>query len=597
MVHIPTTERRFHNVGSKVNSLGVTSQAMLPVAKQYKQTLLEQQKVKIDTLSTKARIDIDNKVNQWRLDNQAKPDDPEAKAQLQTDIQEILSGYGSQIDPIAKMDWDTAANKLSSGYEIAQNQWTLNQRAENAKLDVAENMNLNLMMAFQNGGTDNQIAALANLVESSEQLMDYAIPNMGETEAKKFLKDYKSDFISYFLLGSNQHDPYKAKSMLQEKDVQAALGNPEKILKLQGIIDKSIKKLEKDTAVVSRYKSPSSIYDPKNKDDKKEVDYLFNLETSSPDMTDDEKLGAGLNIAVKTGIMSTDTRKYIRGYLRNGTPEQAMTAAASIMYLKNINPQILNDLSNKDIAFGNLINTNIERGYSASVAYTKAVDAMNVPENIKKAREDEYNNNVLKKSVNESFLVDYFETSPWFSADYDIPAEMKSEFNAAVKNEYLISGDLEAAQNTSAINMSKLWGKSRFNNSKALMRQAPEKIYGVSGLSDEENYEWMHEQLMSDINKNELQENDPERVKISPSLQTRNGMAVYDIFIVDEDGVINMLPQKWQPDWEKSAEYKRRREERQKETEAEIEKGRVERLLDNNDYSAAEEKTKEFFEG
>ncbi len=241
MVHIPTTERRFHNVGSKVNSFGAMAQAMQPAAKQYKQTLLEQQKVKIDTLSTKARIDIDNKVNQWRLDNQAKPDDPEAKAQLQTDIQEILSGYGSQIDPIAKMDWDTAANKLSSGYEIAQNQWTLNQRAENAKLDVAENMNANLDLARSAGRKGNIDAGLADYINSYKQLYDYAAQNMGETEARKLLRDYEEDFMGSFINGLAETNPRQALDVLQRPEIAASFKNDGAQDIMMKIVNKQIK--------------------------------------------------------------------------------------------------------------------------------------------------------------------------------------------------------------------------------------------------------------------------------------------------------------------------------------------------------------------
>ena len=76
MVRIPTTERQFYNTTPKVNTLAVTADALLPPAKQYTQTLKNQQKVKIDTNSNKARADIDNLQHQWQLDNQATPDNP-----------------------------------------------------------------------------------------------------------------------------------------------------------------------------------------------------------------------------------------------------------------------------------------------------------------------------------------------------------------------------------------------------------------------------------------------------------------------------------------------------------------------------------------
>ena len=99
MVSIPTAQRQhlYTQPQEKVNALGAAASALLPAAKEYKQTLVNQQRVKIDTESTKARVEIDNLVNQWQLQNQARPDDPEARAQLKSDIQDILNRHGSQI--------------------------------------------------------------------------------------------------------------------------------------------------------------------------------------------------------------------------------------------------------------------------------------------------------------------------------------------------------------------------------------------------------------------------------------------------------------------------------------------------------------------
>lgn len=241
MVHIPTTQRQFFNTGRKANTFGMAAQALLPAAQQYKQTLLEQQKVKIDTLSTKARIDIDNKVNQWRLDNQSRPDDPEAKMQLQSDIQEILSDYGKEIDPIAQMDWDMTANKLASGYEIAQNQWVLTQRAENAKLDVAENINANLNLARSSGKKGNLDAGLADYVNSYKQLYSYASQNMGETEARKLLRDYEEDFMGSFINGLAETDPKKALEALQRPEIAASFKNDGAHDMMLKIVNKQIK--------------------------------------------------------------------------------------------------------------------------------------------------------------------------------------------------------------------------------------------------------------------------------------------------------------------------------------------------------------------
>lgn len=222
MVNIPTTERQFYNTQPKANALGMTAEALLPAAQQYKKTLLDQQKVKIDTNTTKARIEIDNFANNWRLANQANPDNPEAKKQFQAGMSEILNRFGSQIDPIAKMEWDTMANRLRGAYEISNNQWALNQRAENAKLDMAENINANLDLARSAGQKGNLDAALADYVNSSRQLYDYGAQNMGETETRKLLADYEEKFMESYINGLASTNPQAALDALKKPEIAAS---------------------------------------------------------------------------------------------------------------------------------------------------------------------------------------------------------------------------------------------------------------------------------------------------------------------------------------------------------------------------------------
>lgn len=242
MVSIPTTQREFFNTQPKVNTLGAVASALEPAAKTYKRQLVEQQRVKIDTESTKARVEIDNLVNQWQLQNQSRPDDPEARAQLKSDIQDILNRYGSQIDPVAKMDWDRTAGKLSSAYELGMNTWARNQRAENVKLDVAENINANLTLARNSGRSGNLDAGLSDYINSYHQLYNYASRNMGETEARKLLLDYEEEFMGSFITGLSETDPQAAMEALKRPEIAASFKN-------QGAQDVMMKIVNKQIAL------------------------------------------------------------------------------------------------------------------------------------------------------------------------------------------------------------------------------------------------------------------------------------------------------------------------------------------------------------
>lgn len=222
MVHIPTTQRRFYDNSTKVNSLSSTAGALLPAAQELQRVYAQQQDIKIDTNATKARIELDNLNNQWRLQNQANPDNPEAKMQLQNDMQEVLARYGNDIDASAKMKWNIAANKLSSAYELSNNQWSFQQRAQNTKLDVAENINANLQLARNAGRSGDLESGLGDYVNSYNQLFKYASQNMGATEAKALLMDYEEDYMTSFINGLAEKDPQAALEALKQPEIAAS---------------------------------------------------------------------------------------------------------------------------------------------------------------------------------------------------------------------------------------------------------------------------------------------------------------------------------------------------------------------------------------
>lgn len=241
MVRIPTTERKFYNTAPKVNTLGAYANALLPAAQEYKQTLLDQQKVKIDTSLTKARIDLDNLNNQFRLNNQGNPDNPDAKLKLQQDMRKILNDYGSGIDPIAKLDWERSANKLISGYEVANNDWAFKQRAENTKLDVAENINANLSLARSAGMRGDIGFAVSDYAKSYSQLYDYAAKNMGETDARQLLTDYEEQYMESYINGLASVNPQAALEALKQPEIAASFKSGDAQDVMMKIVNKQIK--------------------------------------------------------------------------------------------------------------------------------------------------------------------------------------------------------------------------------------------------------------------------------------------------------------------------------------------------------------------
>lgn len=225
MVQIPTTERKFYDTTPKANTLALYADALKPAVQNANKIFMDQQRIKIATKSTQARIDADDYVKQMRLQYQGNPDSPEFKQVIQSGLSDIFERYGEDIDPMAKGEWNLTANKMTGAYELSNNDWIINQREENAKLDVAENINANLKLARRAGSGGNWQAGVEDFKNSYAQLFDYAQKNMGETNARKLLKDYEQQYMTSFINGMAESNPSAALKALEQPEIADMIGD------------------------------------------------------------------------------------------------------------------------------------------------------------------------------------------------------------------------------------------------------------------------------------------------------------------------------------------------------------------------------------
>ena len=246
MVQIPTTERKFYDTTPKANSLALYADALKPAVQNANKIFMDQQKIKIATRSTQARIDADDYVKQMRLQYQGNPDSPEFKQAIQSGLNDIFERYGEDIDPMAKGEWNLTANKMTGAYELSNNDWIIKQRAENAKLDVAEKMAIDFDLAYKHGANGNVVAGRDDLQDSYNNLLDYAQKNMGETEARKLLKDYERKYTLNYLNGLMNSNPAAAKKMLEDEKTQQVIGSKSAVDTLKKMsADSEVKQMKK----------------------------------------------------------------------------------------------------------------------------------------------------------------------------------------------------------------------------------------------------------------------------------------------------------------------------------------------------------------
>ena len=223
MVQIPTTERKYYNVTPKVNTLEAYAKALQPAVNQLQSAFKEQQSIKIDSLSTDARIKMNEATEQWRLANQSNPNNPEALKDIETQYNNILNEYRNQIDPIYRKNWDLTANKLRGAYSLQNQTWGIEQNKKNVTFDIQNAIKNNFSMAQGYGMNGQFTEALADYSASYEKLLDYGAKNLGTETAAQLLIDYRSNYVKSYLSGVMDRNPDEVLTELEKDDIKSSL--------------------------------------------------------------------------------------------------------------------------------------------------------------------------------------------------------------------------------------------------------------------------------------------------------------------------------------------------------------------------------------
>lgn len=326
--------------------------------------------------------------------------------------------------------------------------------------------------------------------------------------------------------------------------------------------------------------------DPSNSEDRKAVDqHFFAVTQNWTGMNGREVTDRAVDYAAQKGIVPSPLMSNIVGSLRAGTPAQQVEAAQTLSKLREANPELIKDFSKEDISRGNLIATYVDYGASPEKAVEMVTEAMKFDANVRKEREREYTEaqrGVFGEVSNDDYLVDAFATGGilgFFKSEPSVAAEIRTAFDVLAREEYVKHGNFESARKTALDYVNSTWGVTGVGGESRIMKWAPEKYYGVTGLSASENSEWMEQQLQKEVTSGtlggvetpQLFESDvSERLILSPGGTFSDGRPYYSVTLMGTDGLPRLMtnsrgePLRWFPDWEasdKAAEMKAEREE------------------------------------
>lgn len=202
-----------------------TAEAMLKVTGTIMQ---RSQEAKINANLSQAQLKLNELDNEYRQKAQGSPFDKTLKQEYQTQRQEMISLMGEDILPAFKGQWVQATQKLTTSSDLSNQNWAYKQAHVNTIQDVNNSIKNNLAGAQQAGrdlalGTDTEVETALNFAPGRAQLEQYALQNLGETDAKKLLADYDNDYVKMVISGAAQENPTFALRLFEQSTVQDAL--------------------------------------------------------------------------------------------------------------------------------------------------------------------------------------------------------------------------------------------------------------------------------------------------------------------------------------------------------------------------------------
>lgn len=271
-----------------------------------------------------------------------------------------------------------------------------------------------------------------------------------------------------------------------------------------------------------------------------------------------------------TGIIPGQIRQQIRGSLRAGDAASKVTAADFLDRLKSASPQVLNDFAEEDIRLANTIATHVRAGVTPLRAVELAEASLNVPEPEREARKTRYTHEKAPEKNLKRLDKDLSGFRLFSQSLPDkVPDALRGEFETLVREEFVRSGNLEAAQSTALDDMKRVWGVTRTGGRPAWMKYAPETVYGVPG----DDGSWIRRQLISEATQGSMFDGKPDLVLAADSLTAREQRPSY-VVLNRRNGVLEPVwgrdgkPMRFRPDYPGSVDAKARQEALDKEQKA-----------------------------
>jgi hypothetical protein len=308
---------------------------------------------------------------------------------------------------------------------------------------------------------------------------------------------------------------------------------------------------------------------------KKAIDAHYSAVAAS--VPPEQRIDFAVDYVKRTGVVPDTLKSNIVGGLNSVDATKVIPAAMILeKFTRATNTAALQQFPNSSVSFAQQVLDYNRNGLSPEEAVKKANDMRNILPAEKDNRTRAFRE--LEKETSSTDAIQRFVDEGWFEAstfstqsDPVINEVMAGEFSRLREREYVLSGNDETAQKAAFTMMRKNWGATNINGDRRFMKYAPESIYGSPNLSEEENTEWIKNQLFSEVTKNSIYTEgftSNLMLAVNPRVKTKNGLPVYSILHKDpKTGMITNVEgfDSWVPNYSLTPEFKKLNEKNARE--------------------------------
>lgn len=204
------------------------------------------QAAKINENFSSAQLDLAKLSEQYQIDNQDNPFG--GMKDLQAKRDEILAGYGENISPFFKKQWQDSTRTLVKTTDTQNEMWAYKQTRLNTVTSINKSIQNNMDQANIDGrnfaaGNSSELDAILNFKPSKDRLVSFGAQHLGVESTTKLLENYNKDYMKSFLTGVAETNPQKAAAMLDSDQMKDRFTTKERD-EMVGLIERTTKSSE-----------------------------------------------------------------------------------------------------------------------------------------------------------------------------------------------------------------------------------------------------------------------------------------------------------------------------------------------------------------